>query len=77
MRKKASRSDSLSKKTLLSVLKKGGAEVLEVLDRHGVHFCAGCYLTFSSPVEKAAAYHAVPDTKKLLKELARALSRKP
>lgn len=76
MRKKASRSDSLSRKTLLSVVKKGGAPVLEVLDRHGVHFCAGCYLTFSSPLEKAASYHAVPNTKKFLKELRRALGRK-
>jgi len=49
-------------------------KVLKVLDKHGVTFCAGCYLTLSSPVEKAAAYHAVPDTAKFLKDLEKALA---
>lgn len=45
------------------------AKVLEVLDRHGVTFCAGCYLTLFSSPEKVAAYHAVPDVRLFLAEL--------
>lgn len=47
--------------------------VLEVLDRHGISFCAGCFLTLTSPLEKVAAYHAVPDLKGFLSDLKRAL----
>lgn len=49
--------------------------VLDVLDRHGVSFCAGCFLTLTSPLEKVAAYHAVPDKVRFLSDLARALKR--
>jgi hypothetical protein len=48
-------------------------KVLAVLDKHGVTFCAGCFLTLFSPVERAAAYHAVPDRKKFLQDLEKAL----
>lgn len=48
--------------------------LLEVLDRHGVSFCSGCYLTMTSPLEKVAAYHAVPDKKKFLADVRKALS---
>lgn len=48
-------------------------KVLKVLDEHGVTFCAGCYLTLTSPPEKAAVYHAVPDRKKFLRDLEKAL----
>lgn len=46
--------------------------VLRVLDKHGVTFCAGCYLTLFSAPEKAAVYHAVPDVEAFLRDLARA-----
>ena len=47
--------------------------VLKVLDKHGITFCGGCYLTLFSPPEKAAAYHAVPDVPKFLADLRKAL----
>ncbi len=30
-------------------------KLLAVLDKHGVSFCAGCYLTLFSPPERVAA----------------------
>lgn len=48
-------------------------KVLKVLDKHGVGFCAGCYLTLFSPPERVAAYHAVPDRRRFLSDLAAAL----
>lgn len=60
-------------KNLAALVKKRPDKVLKVLDRHGVTFCAGCYLTLTSPLEKAAAYHAVPDLKRFLKDLEKAL----
>lgn len=48
--------------------------LLEVLDRHGVSFCAGCFLTLTSPLDRVAAYHAVPDRKKFLADVEKALS---
>lgn len=50
-------------------------KVLAVLDKHGITFCAGCYLTLFASPEKAAVYHAVPDVKKFLADLRRALKR--
>lgn len=47
--------------------------VLAVLDKHGITFCAGCYLTLFSAPEKAAVYHAVPDVGRFLADLRRAL----
>ena len=47
--------------------------VLKVLDKHGITFCAGCYLTLFAPPEKAAVYHAVPDVPKFLADLRKAL----
>ena len=47
--------------------------VLAVLDKHGITFCAGCFLTLMSPPAKAAVYHAVPDVEKFLSDLRRAL----
>lgn len=61
------------KRTPLAALIKSRPQVLEVLHRHGVHFCAGCYLTLSSPPERAAAYHAVPDVGRFLKDLGKAI----
>lgn len=47
--------------------------LLEVLDRHGVNFCAGCYLTLTSPLDRVVAYHAVPDLKKFLADVKKAV----
>ena len=55
--------------TLFELLKKDQARVLAVLSRHGVYFDAGTFITLSAPLEKIAAYHAVPDKKKFLAEL--------
>ena len=43
--------------------------LIRVLHAHGVQVCAGCCLTLTSPVEKAAAYHGVPDIPAFLKAL--------
>lgn len=62
----------LAKKRLPELVQKSPG-VLEVLHDHGVSFCAGCYLTLTSPIERVAAYHAVPDLEKLLGDLEKAL----
>ncbi len=49
--------------------------VLKILDRYGIVFCPGCYLTLFSTPAKAAAYHAVEDKKAFLKDLEHLLSR--
>ena len=54
---------------LFELLKKDQARVLAVLSRHGVYLDAGTFVTLSAPLEKVAAYHAVPDKKKFLAEL--------
>lgn len=56
-------------RTVLGALIEGNEAVLEVLDKHGVTFCPGCYLTLFSSPERAAVYHAVPDVKAFLREL--------
>ena len=58
---------------LLGPLIGKGGKVLKVLDKHGIVFCPGCYLTLFSPLKKVAAYHAVPDARKFLADLRRAL----
>jgi len=55
--------------SLFELLKKDQARVMAVLSRHGVYFDAGTFVTLSAPLEKVAAYHAVPDKKRFLKEL--------
>ena len=74
MTKKTRGKRSLARKTLISVMK-ANPGALEVLDRHGVTFCAGCYLTLSSSLERAAAYHAVPSLARFLKDLERAMTK--
>jgi hypothetical protein len=54
---------------LFDLLKKDQDRVLAVLSRHGVYFDAGTFITLSAPLEKVAAYHAVPDKKKFLADL--------
>lgn len=68
------RKDRLSR-TPLGPLLKRHPRLLRVLDKHGVTFCSGCYLTLTSPLERAAAYHAVLDLEGFLKDVARALKR--
>ena len=55
--------------TLLELLQRDPERVMSVLDRYGVYFDAGTYITLTAPLEKAAAYHAVPDPKKFIREL--------
>lgn len=55
--------------TLLDLMKKDKARVLKVLEKHGVHLDASTYITLTATLEKAAAYHAVADRKKFLKDL--------
>jgi hypothetical protein len=58
-----------SQPTLYDLLRKDKAKVMAVLRRHGVHIDPGTYITLSAPLEKAAAYHAVPDKAKFLRDL--------
>ncbi|OGS05082.1 MAG: hypothetical protein A3G41_04940 [Elusimicrobia bacterium RIFCSPLOWO2_12_FULL_59_9] len=60
---------------LLGQLLRKHPAVLQVLDEHGIHFCAGCYLTLFSSVKGAAAFHAVPDFDKFLGDLRRSLKK--
>lgn len=53
----------------LATLLKRQPRLVRVLDRHGVHVCAGCLLTLTSPVDRAAAYHGVPDVPAFLAAL--------
>lgn len=55
--------------TLLELLKKNPARTLRVLEKHGVFLDAGTYITLTASLEKAAAYHAVADRKKFLRDL--------
>ncbi|MBI2069890.1 MAG: hypothetical protein HYT79_04735 [Elusimicrobia bacterium] len=64
--------NGLSKKTVGELLKKH-PKTLGVFDHHGVHFCAGCFITLFSPLKKAAAYHAVENFDVFLQDVRRAL----
>ncbi len=55
--------------TDLASLLKRSPKLLKVLERHGVHVCAGCLLTLTSPIDRAAAYHGVPDIPAFLSAL--------
>jgi len=54
---------------LLDLLRKDRARVLRVLENHGVYFDPGTFLTLTATLDKVAAYHAVPDRKKFLRDL--------
>jgi hypothetical protein len=54
---------------LLDLLRKDQKRVLRVLEAHGVYFDATTYLSLIAPLDKVAAYHAVPDKKKFLRDL--------
>ena len=58
---------------LFDLLCKRQDKVLHVLDKHGVYFDAGTYITLASPLERVAAYHAVPDLGRFLKDLKNAV----
>ena len=53
----------------LAALLKRSPRLVKVLDRHGVKVCAGCILTLTAPLERAAAYHGVPDVPAFLSAL--------
>ena len=54
---------------LIDLLRKNPSRVLRVLAAHGVYFDPVTYLTLTATPEKAAAYHAVPDVMKFLRDL--------
>ena len=62
-------------RTLYDILKTDEHAVLEVLEKHGVFFDAGTYITMSAPLDKVAAYHAVPDLKAFLADLEKAVQK--
>ena len=70
--RKGGRPGPLERELLGPLLRKSPA-LLHVLDEHGVSFCAGCYLTLFSTLDRVAAYHAVPDRKKFLADVRKAL----
>lgn len=47
--------------------------VLDVLDSHGIVFCAGCYLALMDPLADVVGYHAVHDPEALMRDLERAV----
>ncbi len=65
--------DGALEKRLLGPLLRENPSLLHVLDEHGVSFCAGCYLTLFSSLDRVAAYHAVPDRKRFLADVRKAL----
>ena len=54
---------------LVDLLRRDQARVLRVLDAHGVTFDPVTYITLTATLDKVAAYHAVPDKKRFLKDL--------
>lgn len=54
---------------LIELMLKDRARVLKVLEAHGVYFDPGTFLTLTATLDKVAAYHAVPDKKKFLRDL--------
>ncbi|TCP56050.1 hypothetical protein EV586_103710 [Tumebacillus sp. BK434] len=44
-------------------------EAVEVFDKHELTFCAGCYVTLFSELEKAAGYAAVQDLEEMICDL--------
>ncbi len=71
-RRRKAKDSGLRKKTLGELLRRHPG-VLHALERHGVSFCAGCYLTLFSSLERAAAYHAVSDLGGFLADVREAL----
>jgi len=44
-------------------------ETIEVFEHHELTFCAGCYVTLFSEIEKAAGYAAIQDVDQLIDDL--------
>lgn len=61
---------------LLGDYLRGHPGAAAVLHKHGINVCSGCFITFFSTPEKAAAYHAVPDPAAFARDLRRAAARK-
>lgn len=57
--------------SLLELLKKDQRRVLRVLAEHGVCFDPVTYITLTAPLEKVAAYHAVPNSRAFIAALLR------
>ena len=54
---------------LIELLQKDQRRVLTVLEKHGVYFDAGTFITLLATPEKVAAYHAVADRAAFLRDL--------
>jgi len=50
-------------------------ETKEIFEQHEMSFCAGCYVTLFSEIEKAAGYAAVKDVEGLISDLKRLVAR--
>ncbi len=61
----------------LGALIRENPKILRLLDKHGITFCPGCFLTLFSVPARAAAYHAVPDPESFLSELRRLTAKGP
>ncbi|MEK7389550.1 MAG: hypothetical protein AAB036_07615 [Elusimicrobiota bacterium] len=55
--------------TLLELLARDQARVMEVLHRHGVTLDTVTYITLTASLDKVAAYHAVLNKKKFFADL--------
>ena len=73
MRRQAKSAIKPFEKYTVSELLRRYPKTLEVFDKHGVHFCAGCHITLTSDVRKAAGYHAVQNFKIFLLDLQKAI----
>ncbi|MHB2025626.1 MAG: hypothetical protein ACYCPQ_03160 [Elusimicrobiota bacterium] len=58
---------------ILGELLRRHPKILSVLDKHGITFCPGCFLTLLSPIKDAPGFHALPNAGKFLADLRRAL----
>jgi len=69
----AGKTTSRSRDLRIGEILERAPRAIEVLDKYGVHFCAGCFFTLMSPPRKAAGYHAVRDVAAFLRDLKRRL----
>lgn len=67
--------DGLGRRRLGALIERH-PRLLKILDRHGVTFCSGCYLTLHAPLSKAAAYHAVGNLERFYRDVRRALKKR-
>ncbi|MBI4064039.1 MAG: hypothetical protein HY401_07025 [Elusimicrobia bacterium] len=74
MSNKEKRENAVGKKSVGELLRRY-PKLLSIFDDYGIHFCAGCFLTLTLPIQKAATYHAVPDVRQLLKDVGRQIKK--